>query len=273
MTGDQMKKHFAAGIDIGSVAAKSVIRNTDERSTIAQCVIPTGWNVAEAGSQVLDLACAQAGIARGSLCRTVVTGYGRVSLPFADKSVTEITCHALGAHSLFPGTRTILDIGGQDSKAISIDADGKVIDFAMNDKCAAGTGRFLQVLSGILGVSLDELSVAASAGTPASISSMCAVFAETEIVGLLARGEKPGNVAAGVFLSIARRMRALTARIPLLEECTFTGGLATSTVFGKILAKELGVTVNVPEKPQTTGALGAALAAEQEYLRSQGENT
>ena len=256
---------IVAGIDIGSVAAKAVIRSEPENRVLAESVMPTGWNVTEAGERVLTDACAKAGVSRSRLCAVIATGYGRISLPFATRTLTEISCHALGAHELFPGTRTILDIGGQDSKAISIDGNGRVVDFAMNDKCAAGTGRFLQVLSGILGLSLPELGSAAAKGTPASISSMCAVFAETEIVGLLARGEKPENVAAGVYLSIARRMRALASRIPMLEECTFTGGLATSAAFGDMLGKELGVKVNIPENPQTTGALGAALAAGQEY--------
>ncbi len=256
---------IVAGIDIGSVAAKAVIRSEAENRVLSESVIPTGWNVTEAGERVLDDACAKAGIARKQICAIVATGYGRVSLPFATRTLTEISCHALGANALFPGTRTILDIGGQDSKAISIDGSGRVTDFAMNDKCAAGTGRFLQVLSGILGLSLPELSQAAARGTPSAISSMCAVFAETEIVGLLAKGEKPENVAAGVYLSIARRMRALASRIPMLEECTFTGGLASSSAFGVMLGKELGVKVNIPSSPQTVGALGAALAAGQEY--------
>ena len=131
----------------------------------------------------------------------------------------------------------------------------------MNDKCAAGTGRFLQVLSGILGMELPELGQAAATGKPVSISSMCAVFAETEIIGLLAQGTAPTDIAAGVYLSIARRMRGLAARIPLKGECTFTGGLATSPAFSGLLAAELGVPVNVPDDPQTVGALGAALVA------------
>lgn len=142
---------------------------------------------------------------RIAVSRIVGTGYGRISLPFADKVVTEITCHARGAVHLFPGTGVVLDIGGQDSKVISTAPDGSVQDFLMNDKCAAGTGRFLQVLSDILGMELAELGEAAGRGKPAAISSMCAVFAETEIIGLLARGTPPADIAAGVFRSIARR--------------------------------------------------------------------
>ncbi|MDD6181525.1 MAG: acyl-CoA dehydratase activase [Desulfovibrionaceae bacterium] len=252
---------LTAGIDIGSVAAKAVILDTSHQQILGFAVQPSGWNPREAGAQVLEAACSHAGVQRGSLDAVVGTGYGRVALPWADRTVTEITCHARGALHLFPRTGVVLDIGGQDSKAISTDADGSVLDFVMNDKCAAGTGRFLQVLSGILGMDLDELNTAAGTSEPAAISSMCAVFAETEIVGLLAQGVSPASIAAGVYLSIARRMRALAGRIPMRGECTFTGGLAVSPSFAARLAAELGVPVNVPEHPQITGALGAALIA------------
>ena len=248
-----------AGVDVGSVAAKAVIFDPQSRSLLAKAVLPTDWNAREAGEKALAAACADAGGIAAS--RIVGTGYGRISLPFADKVVTEITCHARGAVHLFPGTGVVLDIGGQDSKVISTAPDGSVQDFLMNDKCAAGTGRFLQVLSGILGMELAELGEAAGRGKPAAISSMCAVFAETEIIGLLARGTPPADIAAGVFRSIARRMRGLAARIPLRGECTFTGGLATSPSFSRLLSEELGVPVNVPEYPQLVGAIGAALIA------------
>ena len=243
-----------AGVDVGSVAAKAVIFDPQSRSLLGKAVLPTGWNAREAGEKALAAACADAGGIAAS--RIVGTGYGRISLPFADKVVTEITCHARGAVHLFPGTGVVLDIGGQDSKVISTAPDGSVQDFLMNDKCAAGTGRFLQVLSGILGMELAELGEAAGRGKPAAISSMCAVFAETEIIGL-----PPADIAAGVFRSIARRMRGLAARIPLHGECTFTGGLATSPSFSRLLSEELGVPVNVPEYPQLVGAIGAALIA------------
>ena len=248
-----------AGVDVGSVAAKAVIFDPQSRSLLGKAVLPTGWNAREAGETALAAACADAGGIAAS--RIVGTGYGRISLPFADKVVTEITCHARGAVHLFPGTGVVLDIGGQDSKVISTAPDGSVQDFLMNDKCAAGTGRFLQVLSGILGMELAELGEAAGRGKPAAISSMCAVFAETEIIGLLARGTPPADIAAGVFRSIARRMRGLAARIPLRGECTFTGGLATSPSFSRLLSEELGGPVNVPEYPQLVGAIGAALIA------------
>lgn len=248
-----------AGVDVGSVAAKAVVLDEEKKIVLGRAVLPTGWNSREAGEQVLQAACRAAGVETAALRRVVGTGYGRVALPFADKVVTEISCHARGASCLFPATGVVLDIGGQDSKVIAVE-DGAVQDFVMNDKCAAGTGRFLQVLSGILGMELPELGQAA-VGKPVAISSMCAVFAETEIIGLLAQGTAPADIAAGVYLSIARRMRGLAARIPLKGECTFTGGLAISSAFSGLLAAELGVPVNVPDDPQTVGALGAALVA------------
>ena len=251
---------FTAGVDVGSVAAKAIVYDTVSRSVVGMALQPTGWDSKTAGEEVLHKACVAAGI--GAPEYIVATGYGRVSLPFAHRTTTEITCHAAGAVRLFHGTRVVLDIGGQDSKVIRTDADGSVQDFLMNDKCAAGTGRFLQVLSGLLNRDLDGLDALAMAGTPAPISSMCAVFAETEIVGLLARGTAPADIAAGVLVSIARRMCALAARIPMSGECTFTGGLAVSPAFGRILSRELGVPVNIPEHPQHTGAFGAALLAE-----------
>ena len=280
---------YVAGIDVGSVAAKAVVLEVQPPQTQAgprvagRAVLPTGWNTAEAGELALEKACAQAAIARAELKRVTATGYGRIALPFADKAVTEISCHARGAAHLFAQAGLVLDIGGQDSKVISLEMPregaaglgggnaggnnagatrpGAVRDFLMNDKCAAGTGRFLQVLSGILNMPLDELGRAASRGNPVAISSMCAVFAETEIVGLLARSTPPQDIAAGVFRSIARRMCALARRIPMQGQCVFTGGLATSPAFAAILSDELGMTVNVPDDPQTVGALGAALIA------------
>ena len=249
---------YAIGIDIGSTCAKTAVLAADGSFALLSAR-PTGWSSVDTAESIR--AELEAAHFSPETYPCVATGYGRVAVPYAGKSVTEITCHARGAVHLFPGTGVVLDIGGQDSKVISTAPDGSVQDFLMNDKCAAGTGRFLQVLSGILGMELAELGEAAGRGKPAAISSMCAVFAETEIIGLLARGTPPADIAAGVFRSIARRMRGLAARIPLRGECTFTGGLATSPSFSRLLSEELGVPVNVPEYPQLVGAIGAALIA------------
>lgn len=250
-----------AGVDVGSAAAKAVVWDANAQKLLGRALLPTGWNAKASGEATLHAACEAANIQRQALQRVVGTGYGRISLPFADKTITEITCHALGAAHLFPGTGVVLDIGGQDSKVIGVDEDGTVQDFVMNDKCAAGTGRFLQVVCGILGMDLPEMGLAAARGRPVPISSMCAVFAETEIISLLAQGTPAEDVAAGVFLSIARRMRGLAGRIPMRGICVFTGGLATSPAFADLLTKELGVPVTVPADAQVVGALGAALAA------------
>ena len=247
---------LVAGIDVGSVAAKAVLFETGH-GPVSKAIIPTGWNVREAGEHVLQEAIDLAGGTRPA--RIAATGYGRIALPFADKVITEITCHARGAQYLFPETSLILDIGGQDSKAISLNANGGIEEFLMNDKCAAGTGRFLQMLMGILNMNFAQLEDAASHGECVEISSQCTVFAETEIVGLLAKGCSPGDIACGALASIARRMHALAARLQNNGHCTFTGGLAQSNTLARLLEKELQRPVHVPGDPQFTGALGAAL--------------
>lgn len=257
----QTSPFLVAGIDVGSVAAKAVIYEPATQKMRGLAVVPTGWTPRESALAALEAACNMAATQKELLRVIVGTGYGRISLPFAHKTLTEISCHARAAVHVFPATGVVLDIGGQDSKVISVDANGTVADFIMNDKCAAGTGRFLQVLAGILDMPLEKLGEAVAAGVPAPISSMCAVFAESEIVGLLAKGAKPQDLAAGVFLSIARRMRGLAGRIPMRGQCVFTGGLALIPAFGDMLSIELGIQVNVPEHPQCMGALGAALIA------------
>ena len=244
------------GIDIGSTASKICILRENGEPEFK--VMPTGWNSKITSGIILDGLTEELGSVED--CRIVATGYGRISVDYADKVITEISCHGRGGYEMIGRDCSIVDIGGQDTKFINVKG-GRAVDFLMNDKCAAGTGRFLQVLSGILGMELAELGEAAGRGKPAAISSMCAVFAETEIIGLLARGTPPADIAAGVFRSIARRMRGLAARIPLHGECTFTGGLATSPSFSRLLSEELGVPVNVPEYPQLVGAIGAALIA------------
>lgn len=254
-------KMIAAGIDMGSTATKAVLF---ENKILASTVIPTGWNPKEAGVKALEILMKDTGIKREQIHRIIATGYGRISLPFADKKVTEITCHAKGAAFMFPGTRTVIDIGGQDSKVISLGEQGNVINFMMNDKCAAGTGRFLQVMSGLLDMNLDELGEAASKGKLIEINSMCTVFAETEVIGLLAGQVTKEEIAGGIIKSIAKRVQGLIGRIGCREEITFTGGVAQNKEICQLLAEELGISFNIPEKPQIAGALGAAIiAAEQ----------
>ncbi len=256
-----------AGIDVGSMATKAVIMDAQSKNILATCVIPTGFEPHNAAKKCLEEACLMAHINGMQIQAIVGTGYGRISLPFAHKTLTEISCHAKAAVFVCPQATLVLDIGGQDSKAIKVNPNGLVVDFVMNDKCAAGTGRFLQVLAGILNMTLPELGNAAAKGQAVSISSMCAVFAESEIVGLLAQGAKPEDVAAGVFVSIAKRMKGLSARIGSHSAtnnqglCVFNGGLATNPAFVQCLAKELGKDIIVHEHAQCMGALGAALFA------------
>ncbi len=259
---------IVAGVDVGSVGTKVVLFDVTAQAIVATGIVPTGWDSQNAALQGLEQAYATAHIQASQVEVFIGTGYGRIALPFVQKTLTEISCHGRAALFMCPEARMVLDIGGQDSKAIKIAPNGSVLDFVMNDKCAAGTGRFLQVLSGILQLPLTDLSQAAGMGQAVPISSMCAVFAESEIVGLLAQGTKPEDVAAGVFVSMAKRMRSLVGRMggnvlsgTTSGMCIFTGGLATSSVFASILSKELGFALHVPEYAQHMGALGAALFA------------
>ncbi|HZK54906.1 MAG TPA: acyl-CoA dehydratase activase [Desulfosporosinus sp.] len=247
---------ITAGIDVGSTATKAVIFDGTIRS---MAIVPTGWNPKEAGRSVFNEALTRAGLLEQDIERIIGTGYGRVSLSFIDKKVTEITCHAKGAKFLFPKTRTVIDIGGQDSKVIAIAEDGAVADFIMNDKCAAGTGRFLQVMTGVLDITLDELGRLASGTKPASINSMCTVFAESEIIGLLAQEVTKEAIASGIVQTIAQKMMSLTSRVPCLEEITFSGGVANNPEICAILSSAFGAKFNIPNRPQLVGALGAAI--------------
>lgn len=247
---------ISAGIDVGSTATKAVIFDGRIRSS---AVIPTGWNPKEAGRTVFLEALSKAGLQEQDIDAVVGTGYGRVSLAFSHKKVTEITCHAKGAKFLFPQTRTVIDIGGQDSKVIAVAEDGGVADFIMNDKCAAGTGRFLQVMTGILDITLAELGQMAAAGKPVSINSMCTVFAESEIIGLLAQEVPKEAIAAGVVQTIANKIISLASRVPCQEEITFSGGVANNPEICASLSSAFGAEFNIPRQPQIVGALGAAI--------------
>jgi len=247
---------IAIGIDVGSTGTKAVLFDGTAYDGME---IPTGWNPKEAGEKAYRELMSRAGGEQQQPAVVIGTGYGRISLPFIDRKVTEISCHARGAVHLFPGTKLVLDIGGQDSKVIAVDDEGRVGDFVMNDKCAAGTGRFLQVMTGVLDVTLDELGALAADAAPVEVSSMCAVFAESEIIGLLARGVDKRSIAAGIVDSIARRVQSLVQRLHVEGEVTFTGGLARNPDICRLISKRLGLELNVPEKPHMAGALGAAL--------------
>jgi predicted CoA-substrate-specific enzyme activase len=207
-----------------------------------------------------------ASLERAQIAAVVATGYGRAAVNFADTTVTEITCHAQGVHYLVPTARTIIEIGGQDSKLICLDDGGRVRDFCMNDRCAAGSGRFLEIVAARLGVVLDTLGHLSRASIrPALISNMCVVFAETEIIGLLAQGTAASDIAAGVQNAIATRVAAMAGRV-VIPPVYFTGGVALQSGMVQALAQALSQPVSIAPTPQFTGALGAALAAIQRVL-------
>lgn len=245
------------GLDIGSVASKGILINNNAKQFRA--MIPTGWSPRDAGQQLMDQLLESSGVSRVEVEQVVVTGYGRVSLEEADRTITEIKCHARGVAELYPDVRTIIDIGGQDSKVIRINEQGKVIDFAMNDKCAAGTGRFLQVMATALGMDVSELAEAEDPDSMVTINSMCTVFAESEIIGLLARGTAKNSIITGLHQSVGKRVGAMARRMGIKDKVVFTGGVAINQGVQRALARELGCSLIVPESCQFTGALGAAL--------------
>jgi predicted CoA-substrate-specific enzyme activase len=247
---------YSAGIDIGSVATKGVLFNGEVTASV---IIPTGWSPREASQQALAMVLDRAGTGRAALKSIIATGYGRVSADFASRAITEITCHARGAFALHPGIRTVLDIGGQDAKVIRLDDSGAVTDFTMNDKCAAGTGRFLEVMARILGTEVQDLDSLAEHGEPASISSMCAVFAESEVISLMAKGAPREAIARGVLEAIAERAIGLLGRHSPAGAIAFTGGLSRSSVLVGSIQQRLGMPVFTSPSSQIAGALGGAV--------------
>ena len=257
------------GLDVGSMTAKAVVLDADGRLL--------GWGMAETtpqlavcGREALDGAVSAAGARGEELAFVVGTGYGREALPFVQKRVTEITCHARGACALFPGAALVVDVGGQDSKAIRLDASGRVLAFAMNDKCAAGTGRFLNAMAATLRTGIEGLGPAGSNSTrELAMSSTCTVFAESEVISLIARGEAVPDIAHAVHRAMAKRLAGLVRQAGVGEPAVFTGGGALNVDLVRCLEECLGVSFRIPERPQLTGALGAAhLAREATPVRS-----
>jgi (R)-2-hydroxyacyl-CoA dehydratese activating ATPase len=250
-----MKQYFA-GIDIGSTMTKVVIMSD---GLDASLIGPTGPEHRKLANKVMEEALGQAGLRFEDLSYIIATGYGRINVPFADKQVTEITCHAKGLASVLPTVRTIVDIGGQDSKGIKI-RDGKVIDFVMNDKCAAGTGRFLEVIADALGVPLSRLGeLSLSAQRIAPISNTCTVFAEHEVINQLSSGESVANLIAGIHDAVATRVYALVRKLKVEQDVAVTGGGAKNIGLVRALETKFGFPLKVPPEPLITGALGAAL--------------
>jgi len=251
---------ITAGIDVGSITAKAAV--LADGQVFGTRVIFTGYNAETAGRKVYEELLEEIGLEKSAVSRLVSTGYGRRSVTFADKAMTEIICHGTGAHFLNPHIRSVIDIGGQDSKAILLDEKGKVKNFAMNDKCAAGTGRFLEVMARALEVDLDGFgALSLKAGNPSGISSLCTVFAESEVISLISKGESRENIIAGIHESIAARIVAMANRVGIISPVVMTGGVAKNIGVVKALEKKLGMTVEVSEYAQVNGAIGAAVLA------------
>ena len=252
---------YFAGIDVGSLSTDVVI--LDEKGVVAgYSIIQTGANSTEAAEKALAGALDKAGIERGRLDKIIATGYGRISVPFDQKAITEISCHALGAHHLFPEVGTVVDIGGQDSKVIRVNEAGKVLDFTMNDKCAAGTGRFLEVMAAKLQISLEEmgdLSLRAAGEVP--ISSVCTVFAESEVISLVARNHPKEEIIRGLHRSIVNRVWSMVRSVGVHGTLTMTGGVAKNRGVVALMEEKVGKSIPVHTEPQIVGALGAALMA------------
>jgi predicted CoA-substrate-specific enzyme activase len=247
---------YFAGVDIGSTMTKVVIVG---EGIEASFIGPTGPEHRKLANKVMEEALDRAGITFQDLSYIVATGYGRINVPFADRQITEITCHARGLHSLLPTVRTVVDIGGQDSKGIIL-REGKVAGFVMNDKCAAGTGRFLEVIADSLGVPLERLGeVSLTATRVAEISSTCTVFAEHEVTNQLAAGEAVANLVAGVHASVATRVASLVRKLKIEPDIAVTGGGAKNIGLVRALEAKFETALLVPPEPLITGALGAAL--------------
>ncbi|MBW1943213.1 MAG: 2-hydroxyglutaryl-CoA dehydratase [Deltaproteobacteria bacterium] len=248
---------YFAGIDIGSTMTKVVILDDEVMASVTG---PTGPEQRRLANRVMAEALERAGLAFEDISYIVSTGYGRLNVPFADKQITEISCHAKGVAHLFPQAKTVIDIGGQDSKGIKIGRNGRPANFIMNDKCAAGSGRFLEVLADALEVEVGELGELSLKGTePAPISNMCTVWAEQEVVSRLADGVSLPDLVAGIHESLANRVVRMVNRMKVEEKVVFTGGVALNMGMVKALSDRLGHEVLVPAEPLLTGALGAAL--------------
>lgn len=259
---------ITAGIDAGSRSIKAVLFDTETGCVVSSAIADQGVDQERRARSLFDRALESAAMDSTRVAGVVATGYGRARVGFAHTTITEITCHARGVYHLAPEARTIIEIGGQDSKVILLDGGGRVRDFSMNDRCAAGTGRFLEVVAERLEVSLETLGeLSRQSGTPAIISSMCVVFAETEIIGLLAQGSAPSDIAAGVQNSIATRLLALAGR-SMAGPVYFTGGVALQSGMVRALQDSLGMSVSTVPNPQFTGALGAAILAAAEAAGS-----
>jgi len=252
---------YYLGVDIGAAAVKVVLLDGGGQ-VLERALGPAGYGAQDVARQLVEGLLDRRSLHRAEISFTVVTGYGRVRFTEANEEVSEISCHARGAHYSCPDARTVIDVGGQDSKVIRLTTDGKVADFAMNDKCAAGTGRFLEIMATALGVTVEELGEIARRSTaPVTISSTCTVFAESEVISHISRGASREDIAAGLHEAIAARILGLVRHVGLIPRIVLTGGVAHNAGLVAAMEKRTGLPITVPPHPQFTGALGAALIA------------
>lgn len=257
---------ITAGVDVGAATAKTAI--ISDGKILSYAIIPTGDSVARAAERVTRAALEQAGLSMADLSFVISTGYGRNGVAFANKTASEIICHAKGVNLLMPAARTVIDIGGQDSKVIGVRENGTVSDFVMNDKCAAGTGRFLEVMAGVLGLDIEEMGpISCTSKEPCPISNTCTIFAETEMVSLRAEGRTREDLVAGIHKAVASRVVVMGKTVGYREQVVFTGGVAKNTGVKNSLEAGIGLPILIPEEPQIMGALGAALLAKAELSR------
>jgi predicted CoA-substrate-specific enzyme activase len=252
------ERRFGIGLDVGSTTTKAVMVD-GQGSILGSHLVPTGASGVKAARRCLEEISKKSGTNTAGV-PTVSTGYGRSLIDFAQESVTEITCHSIGIHHLNPDIRLVIDVGGQDSKAIRVGENGRPTDFELNDKCSAGTGRFLEVMSRVLEVTIDELGpFALQSNSPSAISSTCTVFAESEVVGRIGAGENAMDIAAGAHAAMAAKISTLSRRVGVATPICVTGGVALNPAFRHYLSKQLSAELWMPNNPQLTGALGAAL--------------
>jgi predicted CoA-substrate-specific enzyme activase len=253
------------GIDSGAATVKTVITGEGKR-ILTSNVMPTGREVTISSENSFRSALEEIGASKRDIKYIIATGYARRRVPFADQTVTEILCHAKGGRALYPNVMTVIDIGGQDSKVIGLNEEGTVTSFVMNDKCAAGTGRFLEVMADVLEVGINSIGPLSLQGNePCSISSTCTVFAESEVITYRTKGEKTENILAGLHQAIAKRVSDMGRRIGYKEDILFTGGVAKNPGMHKALEKQIREKILIPKEPQIIGAFGAALWAKERY--------
>ncbi|NFN85679.1 2-hydroxyglutaryl-CoA dehydratase [Clostridium sporogenes] len=253
---------YTMGLDIGSTTSKGVIMK-DGKKIVASVLVPVGTGTSGPLKLIKELK-EKSNLTEKDIEKTVVTGYGRMQYK-ADKQISELSCHAKGVAFLIPGARTIIDIGGQDAKAMKLNDKGKLMNFIMNDKCAAGTGRFLDVMSGVLETDVSKLGEISEKSTKeVSISSTCTVFAESEVISHLSANAKKEDIVAGIHTSVVRRVSTLAMRVGIEDEVVMVGGVARNKGIVKAMEREIGHNIKVPELAQLTGALGAAIYAFEE---------